>query len=386
MARDTDVQHRGDDREKNHGAASPPISRTALFTFPDSASLRAALNGESEDFVYSRVSNPTVRALEEKVATLEGGDDAVASSSGMSAISSVLLALLQTGDHLVVCARSYGPTLVFVRDLLEPLGIEVTRVEPSDAADLSGVLRDTTKLVYLESPASLTFEVSDLRAAAKLARSRGIPTVADNSWATPIFQRPIQLGIDLVLHSGTKYIGGHSAVLMGLVVGSQELIDRVRHTSVLLGASLSPEDAFLALRGLRTLPLRMERHQANALELSHRLLAHDRVVEVLHPAHPFFATHGLWLDQFDGASGLFAFRVDGDPCRFCDVLEIFLLGVSWGGTESLALPSPVLPEKQKLGNGSSVRPDLPDDLVRLSVGLEDPEDLWKDLSRGFAAL
>jgi len=365
------------------GAIAPSICRSSLFAFESSAALEAAVNGESGEYVYSRVANPTVRVLEEKVARLEGGEEGLAVASGMAAVSAVLLAFLRAGEHLVISSAAYGPAATFVRDVLEPLGVAVTRLPPAAFGDLGPHLRPNTRLVYLESPASLTFEVCDLEAAARAARAQGVATVADNSWATPIFQRPLALGVDLVLHSGTKYLGGHSDILFGVVAGSRERVAAVRRIAILLGGCLSPEDAFLAVRGLRTLPLRMARHGESSMALARRLIAHPRVRAVLHPALPFFPTHALWLRQFEGASGLFAFRLDGDPRRFCDALCVFLLGVSWGGHESLALPAVVLPEVA--GRGGT-RPDLPADLIRLSVGLEDPEDLWEDLERGFAAL
>lgn len=381
--RDTGLQHLGEERDGPEGSITPPVFRSSLFSFADSKSLGEALRGEKKGYVYSRVSNPTVRVLEKKIAALECAEDSIAFSSGMAAISAVLLSFLQSGDHLVLTSSAYGPTLAMARDLLEPLGIEVSLVHPSQMVGMEEHLRDNTRLVYLESPASLTFELTDLRAVARLARERSIPTVVDNSWATPIFQKPLEFGIDLSLHSGTKYLSGHSDILLGLVAGSGAAIERTRKTAVLLGGCLSPADAFLAIRGLRTLSLRMQRHRDTALFLSHKLMNESRVLEVLHPANPFFPGHQLWQSHFEGSSGLFSFLLDGDPGRFCDALELFLLGVSWGGFESLALPSTILPE---VATGKGVRRDLPRNLVRLSAGLEDPEDLWEDLQRGFAAL
>ena len=341
------------------------------------------LRGEKDGYVYTRVANPTIDVLEKKVAALEETEDSIAFSSGMAAVSAVLFSLLRAGAHLVLSASAYGPTLSMARDLIEPLGVEVSMVNPSELASLGDHLRDNTRLVYLESPASLTFELTDLAAVGEVARARSIPTVVDNSWATPIYQKPARFGIDLSLHSGTKYLSGHSDLLLGMVAGSGELLERVRKTAILLGGCVSPDDAFLATRGLRTLSLRMQRHQDTGLFLSHRLMDHPRVLEVLHPANPFFPGHAIWRGHFEGASGLFSFLLDGDPERFCDALELFLLGVSWGGFESLALPSSILPE---VARGKGVRLDLPRNLVRLSAGLEDPEDLWEDLLRGFAAL
>jgi cystathionine beta-lyase len=382
MKRDTRLQHLGERREENLGAATPPIYRTSLFAFPDVASLEAWFRGKRDRYLYSRSANPTVRLLEEKVADLERADDALAFSSGMGAISAVLLGWLRAGDHLVVAARAYAPTLILVRDLLERLGISVTRLGPQEVPRLESYLEQNTRLIYMESPSSLTFEVLDLEQVAEVARRRGIVTVADNSWATPLYQQPVALGIDLVVHSGTKYVGGHSDILLGLAAGTRGAMGRVRKVASLLGACLSPEDAFLALRGLRTLPLRMARHQESGLLIASRLSEHPRVIDVYHPALTSFASHSRWQKQFSGASGLFSFLIDGDARRFCDALRVFLLGVSWGGHESLALPAAVsAPESPE----HNVRPDVPDNLIRLSIGLEDPEDLWEDLERGFAA-
>lgn len=382
MHRDTRLQHHGDDRELFQGSAAPPVYRTSLFTFPDCASFEKALQGEGERPLYTRVSNPTTRILERKIADLEKADDAVAFASGMGAVSAVLLTFLSSGGHLACFSRAYGPTISFVRGLLVRMGVEVSFLSPDEVVRLEEHIRPKTQLIYVESPASLTFEVIDLEHVARVGRERGIPTATDNSWASPIYQQPVALGMDLSLHSGTKYIGGHSDILLGAVAGKAEALARVRSMGILLGATLSPEDAFLAIRGLRTLPLRMERHRESAFLLARRLLEHDQVAEVLHPALPFFRSHALWQRQFSGSSGLFAFRLRGDVRRFADALQIFRLGVSWGGFESLVFPA-------ALNRGARAvddpRPDVPEDLIRLSVGLEDPGDLWEDLERGLAA-
>ncbi|MCZ6795793.1 MAG: PLP-dependent aspartate aminotransferase family protein [Planctomycetota bacterium] len=383
MRRDTEIQHHGDDRRAHHGAAAPVVYRTALFTLPDSASIEAYFRGARQHYLYSRDSNPTVRMLEEKFARLEGAEGALAYASGMAAISGVLLSFLSAGDHLVLLSRAYAPTLILARQVLSRLGVSVTLLEPSEVPDLAGHLRETTRVVYVESPASLTFDVVDLEAVAVAVRGRDIITVTDNSWATPIFQRPLEAGIDLALHSGTKYVGGHSDVLLGLVAGAGETIGRLREVGSLLGASLSPADAALAVRGLRTLPLRMERHRQSALVLARRLEEHPRVERVLHPALESFPGHALWKRQFSGSSGLFSFVVDGDARRVADALRLFLLGVSWGGNESLALP---LVATTSGDARKDARPDVPPGLIRLSVGLEDPEDLWADLEQALGAL
>ncbi len=379
MHRDTELQHCGEDRDNFKGSIPPPIFRTSLFTYSTCQALEEAFRGWGGRHLYSRVSNPTVQALEARVAVLEKTEEAVAFASGMGAISAVLASFLRHGDHLVCGSAAYAPTLALLGRLSRDWGIEVTLVSPPDMGRVEDFIRDRTRLIYLESPASLTFDVIDLEHIARVARRAGIPTVADNSWATPLYQQPLQLGVDLVVHSGTKYISGHSDILLGISAGRAELISRVRDTAISLGACLSPADAFLALRGLRTLHLRMERHQKSAFRLARRFLDHDKVHSVLHPALPFFPSHALWKRQFRGASGLFSFRLRGDVTRFCDAVQLGGLGVAWGGVESLALPHAVVAAAEE-----PMRTDVPADLIRLSIGLEDPDDLWEDLQRAFS--
>ena len=387
MKRQTMIQHHGEDRARHHGAAAPVIYRTSLFTFPDSKSLLAHYQGDRRHYLYSRESNPTVRILEEKFARLEEADDALAFASGMGAISAAILTFLGSGDHLVLFSRSYGPTRALVRDIVGRLGVSVTSLEPDEVSRLDEHLNEATRLVYVESPASLTFDVLDLDEVAKVARRRGVTTVCDNSWATPIYQQPLPRGIDVVVHSGTKYVSGHSDVLLGLAAGTTAAIEKIRRVAPLLGACLSPADAALALRGLRTLPLRMERHRESALSLATKLEAHPRVKKVFHPALDSFPSHALWKRQFSGSSGLFSFVVSGDVCRVADRLKLFLLGPSWGGYESLALPVVATVSRSDGSSGpeNELRPDLPDGLMRLSIGLEDPEDLWQDLEEALEA-
>jgi cystathionine beta-lyase len=383
MHRDTRIQHQFDDRERHGGGAAPPIYRTSLFTFADCEAFARAYRGEGERPTYTRVGNPTTRILEQKIADLEGAEECIALASGMAAVSATLFGLLSQGDHVVMLASAYGPTLALARGMLHRFGVEVSFVAAADFDGLEARLRPRTRLLYLESPASLTFDILDLEAIARTARARGLITVLDNSWATPLFQQPLCWGIDLALHSGTKYISGHSDVLLGLVAGPGALIGRLRDAAIALGGALSPEDAFLAIRGLRTLPIRMARHQESALAIARRLAADPRVRRVLHPGLPSFPRHELAARQLSGYSGLFSFEIAGDPRRFADALEVFRIGVSWGGFESLALPLRMTLPADPAANP---RPDVADGLVRLSIGLEDAQDLIDDLERGFRAL
>jgi cystathionine beta-lyase len=326
-----------------------------------------------------------VRALERKIADLEHAEQAIAFSSGMGAITASLLALLSQGDHLLIAACVYGPTRQFCEDTLTRLGIEVEFFPPDESSDLSGRLRNNTQLIYLESPGSLTFTIQNIPAVAKLARSRDIYTLADNSWATPLYQKPLEMGVDIVVHSGTKNIAGHSDLTLGFLACSTEMFDIIKPMAVLLGANLAPDDAYLALRGLRTLPLRLAQHQTSALTIAHWLQKRPEVREVLHPGLPEFSEYELARQQLSGYSSLFSFRLQPGTAEarraFLDALQLFLIGVSWGGYESLIIP---LDNSHKSHPKLRTQLGLDDDTFRISIGLEDPADLIADLEKGLA--
>lgn len=386
MHNSTQIIHQGDDRARFDGAINPPVFHASLFGYNTYEEFLAVQQDEFNRPLYSRSFNPTVNALEQKIALLEGADAAIAFSSGMGAITAALLALVRQGDHVLLVDAVYGPARDFCRKILAQLGVEVEFFAPAEAANLAGRLRPNTRLIYLESPGSLTFDVQDLRAAAQLARSRGILTLADNSWATPLYQNPLKMGIDVVVHSGSKYIAGHSDITLGLLACSAELFERIKPVAAMLGANLSPADAYLALRGLRTLPLRLAQHQQSALEIARWLQSRPEVEQVLHPGLPTFPGYALAQRQMTGSSSLFSFRLQPGTEKarraFVNTLELFLIGVSWGGYESLMLP---------LTNAHQSEPDwrarrgLTDDTFRTSIGLEDTADLIADLERGLAA-
>ena len=361
-------------------AVVPPIYQSSLFTFASHAEMRAAFAGEAAHPFYSRVGNPTVAVFEEKIARLEGAEAAKGFASGMGAISASVLACCGAGDRLVAVRNIYPDAYRMFGLLLPRLGI---RVDYVDGSDLAGVARalDGARAFYLESPASWVFDCLDVPALAGLARAAGVTTILDNSWATPIFQQPCRHGIDLVLHSASKYISGHSDTVAGVVAGRRDLVERIaREVHPFLGAKLAPFEAWLLIRGLRTLPLRMARHQASALALAERLAGHPAVRRVLHPGR------GAAGAALGGWSGLFSFVV-GESVSipdFCDALALFKLGVSWGGHESLALPAAMALLQQQGPN--SVRDfAVPERLIRLSIGLEDVEDLWRDLENALTA-
>jgi cystathionine beta-lyase/cystathionine gamma-synthase len=360
----------------------PPIYQTSLFTFRDYAEMEDAFAGRIRRPLYSRGDNPTVIEFERRVAALEGTDAARAFSSGMGAISAVVLAFAEAGDRILCVRHVYGDAFRLFQKLLPRLGITIDYVDGSDVDAVIAALPGA-KLLYLESPTSIVFDLQELSRITAAARAQGIVTSIDNSWATPLFQQPTRHGVDLVLHSASKYLCGHSDTVAGVVAGPAALIQRINDLSYpYLGAKLSPFEAWLLLRGLRTLPIRLRQHERSALSLAKRLQAHPSIVRILHPAfsnHPGRAT-------LSGFSGLFTFEVsdDIDVPRFTDALRLFRLGVSWGGHESLVMPA-LASLKQTPGTNSMTYFGVPHGAIRLHVGLEDPDDLWADLEGALAA-
>jgi cystathionine beta-lyase/cystathionine gamma-synthase len=361
------------------GPVVPPIYQSSLFTFADVATMEAVFAGERHQPIYSRGDNPTVMAFEAKLAALEGTAAARGMASGMAAISATVLAFLEAGDRMVCVRHCYPDAYRLFRRLLPRLGIGVTFVDGNDLASMEQAL-DGAKLLYLESPTSVVFETHDVAAQARLARAAGVVSVIDNSWATPLFQRPHELGVDLVLHSASKYLSGHSDTVAGVVCGSQEHIARInRLTYPFLGGKLAPFEAFLLLRGLRTLELRLKRQEAAALEVARWLDARPEVARVNHPA--LRQARGL-----AGTSSLFSIELDPgiDVTRFCDGLGLFRLGVSWGGHESLVFPAAV-GLRQAGEHNSLVDFGVSPRLVRLHIGLEGVADLITDLDAALVA-
>ena len=368
--------------ERHYGdAVVPPIFQTSLFTFSSYEEMAATFSGKLVRPTYSRGLNPTVRAFEQKIAELERTEDALGFASGMGAISSSVLAFVQPGDRILAVEHLYPDSFRFFEVVLKRFGITVDYIDASDLAAVEQALPGR-KIFYLESPTSWMFQVLDLAALAKLARAAGAVTVVDNSWASPVFQQPIALGCDLVLHSASKYIGGHSDVVAGVVAGRRELITKLRREVMpYLGGKLSPFDGWLLLRGLRTLPARMREHERSALALATRLQSHPAVARVHHPALSQPRSKGL-----AGTSGLFSIELDPsiDIPAFCNALKLFKLGVSWGGHESLICPAGVT-RVQAGGPNHAIRFGVPERMVRLNTGLEATESLWADLTSALAA-
>lgn len=356
-------------------AVVPPIFQTSLFTFDSYEEMAATFSGQKTRPIYTRGLNPTVRAFEEKIAALEMGEDALGFASGMAAISSSVIAFARPGDRIVCVEHVYPDTYRFFETVLKGLGIRVEYVDGRNLAVVEAALPGA-RLMYLESPNSWMFHVHDVAAIARLARAQGVVTIIDNSWASPIFQQPLVLGCDLVVHSASKYLGGHSDVVAGVVAGSLALVNKLRKEVLpYFGAKLSPFDAWLLLRGLRTLPARMREHERSALTIAMRLLEHPAVTAVHHPGLSQPRPFGL-----TGSSGLFSFELakSVDIPAFCNSLKLFRMGVSWGGHESLVIPAGIT-RVQAGGPNPAQFFNVPERLVRLNIGLEAPDALWSDL-------
>ena len=370
-----------DDEQHDFGAVVPPIAQTSLFTFQSYAEMLETFSGTRSRNVYSRTTNPTVTLFERKLAALELADDAIGFPSGMAAISGAVLGFVRPGDRIVCVRDVYPDAYRFFETFLKTLQVSVRYVDGTDLQAVDAAL-DGARILYLESPTSWTMRALDVGALAQMARRRGVISIIDNSWATPLFQRPCTLGVDLVLHSASKYIGGHSDTVAGVLAGDAERIAHIRRTVCpYIGAKLAPFEAWLLLRGLRTLPVRMLAHESAALLLARRLAEHPKVTAVHHPA-----LAGALPDGLIGTSGLFSFEVAAsiDIPALCDELELFQLGVSWGGHESLVIPA-LVSRAQAAGPNSALDFAVSPRMVRVHIGLEGVEALWSDLTHGLDA-
>ena len=360
--------HLGEEAHRYANAVVPPLFQNSLFT------------GFGNDYSYTRGGNPTIEIAEAKLAALERTELALCFSSGMAAITSSILSSVEAGDHIVAMRSVYGGTRQFLRDYLPKFGVKTTFISGDSVEELAAATTDRTRVFYLESPSTFIFKVIDLQAVTALARERGITTILDNSWATPLFQRPVERGVDLVVHSASKYLGGHSDIVAGVVAGSRERVEpMILRERGLLGGAMDPHQAWLLTRGLRTLPVRMRQHQANGFRVARAMQDHPRVERVLHPGLESSPYHDLAASQLDGYSGLFSIVLnasDDAVRRGLDQLQVFRYGPSWGGFESLVV-SPFL----ESGTEDRAELEVPAGMVRISVGLEDPEWLIEDLHR-----
>ena len=388
MKQDTLITTAGRDPESNHGIVNPPVYHASTIVAPTLEEFRDRRKHRWEPgvFTYGRQGTPTHEAFEVAVAALLGGDRAVAMGSGLAAINAAMLAYLQSGDHVLMVDSVYGPARGICDKFLSRFGVQTTYYDPLIGAGISDLIQDNTKIVYTESPGSLTFEVQDIRAIADEAHKRDCVVIIDDTWSSGVFFKPFEHGADVSVIAATKYIVGHSDVMMGVITTTDEQWQRVRQSASDLGANSGPDDVYLALRGLRTIGVRMRQHHENALKLARWLQERPEVVDVLHPGLPENPGHELWKRDFTGACGLFGVVLKPYPekafAAMLDGLKLYGMGASWGGFESLIL----------LTDPASIRVATHDrwkdagPTLRIHAGLEDIDDLIDDLKQGFERL
>ena len=383
---DTTLAHADGDPFSRHGAVNPPVYRASTILYPTVGEYEAARDPARRfDVVrYGQLGTPTTFALEQAVAAIEGGYRAMLLPSGLAAVTATLQALLSSGDHVLMVDTTYASTRRFCESTLSRFGVTTTYYDPLAGGAIEKLFRPNTRVVFLESPGSITFEVQDVPAIAAAAHAAGLAVVMDNTWASPYFFAAFAQGVDVSIQAATKYFAGHSDVMMGTITTTEPLYERVRSTVADLGHCVSGDDAYLVLRGLRTLGVRLERHQRNAVRVAEWLRTRPEVARVHYPALPDDPGYAIWKRDFTGASGLLGVSLAPAPKAAVDAmldgLELFGKGVSFGGFESLAIPMDPAPVRTATA-WTSTRPYL-----RLHIGLEDPDDLIADLARGLDRL
>jgi len=380
---ETESVHGGASLDKRNAPMAQPIYQTSTFQVTDSDQ---QLRATHTDMFYTRYGNPTHTAVEARIAELEGTDAALLFASGMNAITTSILALVKNGDHIVAQRDIYGGVTKFLSAWLPKLGVETTFVDTTDYEQHARAIRPNTRLLYLESPTNPTLRVVDLRKPVAIAKGPQIFTLIDSTFATPINQRPAEFGIDLVLHSGTKYFGGHTDLICGVAAGRRDLIDEIHRTRITLGGTMDPHAAFLLLRGIKTLAVRVERQNESALRIAEFLSQHGKVRSVNYPFLKGHPQRALAMEQMKGGGGVLSFAVDGtgeDAKRLCEALHLFALEPSLGGVESL-VSIPVLTSHAMISAEHRQKMGVTEELIRLSVGIENADDLIADLDQALA--
>ena len=374
----TRLAHSGNNPHDYFGFVNPPVVHASTVLFPDAATMAA----RSQKYTYGTRGTPTSDALASAIDALEGSAGTIVVPSGLAAVTIPLLAFLSSGDHVLIVDSVYHPTRNFADTMLKRLGVEVDYYDPHVGSGISGLMKPNTKVVFTESPGSGTFEVQDIPAITKAAHQCGAVVMMDNTWATPLYLRPLDFGVDISIHAATKYPAGHSDVLLGTVSANKACWPRLHETFITMGCCAGPDDVYQVLRGLRTMGVRLERHQKSALDIARWLETMPGVSRVLHPGLESHPSHSLFKRDFSGSSGIFSIVLAGGGQKqahaFLDALRIFGLGYSWGGYESLAVP--VFIGDRVVSKGPYDGP-----LIRLQIGLEDVEDLKTDISAGLAA-
>ena len=385
LADATAAIHAGQEKFRVSGSVGTTISRTATFTFASTEELKQWAEGKSSAYIYTRYGNPTLAIAEEKIARLEGAETALVTASGMAAISSALLSVLKAGDEVIATRALYGGTYRLMRDIFPRLGITVRHVD-TDLAGIERLVNPRTKALYIETPTNPSLRLVDLRKAAAFAKEWDLISLIDNTFASPVLQKPLEFGFDIVLHSATKYLAGHSDVIAGAAAGRNSLIHKIREMVIYLGGSMDPEAAFLLIRGLKTLEMRVKTQCATAITVAKYLEKHPKVARVHFPGLPSHRDHRLAKKQMKGFGAMLAFDMKGGlPAarRFCDRTRVFLLAASLGGVESLVL-LPMYSSHYRMSEKELRAPRVAPGTVRVSVGLESPADLIEDLRQALA--
>lgn len=382
--KDTLLAHLGRDAERFDGAVNTPVVRASTILAKTVAEFEGRYPRRFSGPFYGRFGTATSKAFEDAVAKLEGGYRAIALPSGLAAVTAALMGFLKSGDHLLMVDTAYGPTRKFCDDMLPRHGVATTYYDPRIGAGIGALMRTETRVVFCETPGSLTFEMQDVPAIAEVAHRHGAVVLADNTWGTPYHFPAFARGVDVSIHAATKYISGHSDVMLGVAVANEACWNPLREAVAAYGFSVSADDCYLGLRGLRTLGVRLARHQDNALKVAYWLQSRPEVARIAYPALPDDPGYALWKRDFSGACGLFGVEFKLVPQAaadaFIDALELFGIGASWGGFESLAMP--VHAEKLR----TATKPENEGPMVRLHIGLEDGDELIADLERGLTAL
>ncbi len=370
------------------GSITTPIYQTSNFGFTDLDSLRRVFANHSRGYFYTRYSNPTLEVIEKKLADVTGAQKALVFSSGMAALTTAILSMVSSGDHIVSAFDIYGGTFNFFANVLPRYGVTVDLVKTTDAESLGDSIKPNTRLIFFESPTNPLLKLMDIREVAKIGKERGIPTFMDNTFATPFNQKPLEMGIDLVMHSATKYLGGHSDLIGGVVAGGEELMGKLMSFRYVFGGIPDPQSAWLLMRGVKTLKIRMEAHNQNGMHIAQFLENHPRVDRVYYPGLQSHPQHELAKRQMKGFGGMVSFEVaTGNDAlgKFLGKLRICKLAVSLGGVESLICP-PALTTHRRLSQSERVKAGIRDNLLRLSVGIEDAHDLIEDFDQALSAI
>lgn len=375
--------------EDQFGSATVPIYQTSTFKFRDADHGAACFAGEEDGFIYTRINNPTIDALEKLVAELENGYRAIAVSSGMGAVNTIYMGLLSQGDHLISSAAVYGPSRVVMEKHYSRFGVESSYVDTSNLENIRKAIRPNTKLIFIETPANPTMDITDLEGVVKIAREHKLITVSDNTFSSPYLQRPLDFGFDVVFHSITKFINGHADVVSGIVVTREKTLhDILRPMMVNLGCNMDPHQAYLVIRGLKTLSLRVERSQQNALKIAHHLLDHPKIEWVKYPGLQNHPQHDLALKQMSGPGAMISFELKGGLEAgkvLMNNVKLCMLAVSLGGVETL-IQHPASMTHSKMEPKDRLDAGISDGLVRFSVGIENVEDILADLDQALAKI